>query len=77
MLAMDWAPLLGGLCALFAVGITLVVVAAPWRRVREEAPLDDEVQARLLLGEDPEDIDRDLEAREEEKAPVSELRPEE
>jgi hypothetical protein len=76
VLAIDWPPLLGGLCALLAVGITLVVVAAP-RRVREEAPLDDDVQARLLLGEDPEEIERDLEAREDETAPVSELRPEE
>ena len=76
MLAVDWAPLVGGLAGVFAVGITLVVIAAPWRRVREEPPLDDDVQARLMLGDDPEEIERDLEDEDEETAPVSDLRPE-
>ena len=79
MLAIDWLPWLGGLFALVAVGITLLLVAAPWRSVREEPQLDEEVQARLLLGEDPESIERDLEDDEdgETAAPVSDLRPDE
>jgi hypothetical protein len=78
MLAIDWVPWLGGLAALFAVAITLLVVAAPWRSVREESQMDEEVQTRLLLGEDPEAIERDLEADDSETAaPVSDLRPEE
>jgi hypothetical protein len=76
MLAVDWEPLVGVAAALFAVGIVLVVIAAPWRRVREEPPLDDDVQARLMLGEDPEEIERDLEEEEAESAQVSDLRPE-
>lgn len=69
---MDLVPWIGGLCAVAAVGL-LLVVAAPWRR-RRDAALDDEVQARLLLGEDPEEIERDLEARREGSASVAELR---
>ena len=59
-----------------AVLATLVVLVTPWRRIRAEAPLSDEVQARLLLGEDPADIDRDLAAGDN-PAPVSDLHPEE
>ena len=77
VLSVDWPPLVGGICGLFAIAMIVLVIAGPSRRLREEAALDDEVQARLLLGEDPDEIDRDLEAREEENAPVSELRPEE
>jgi hypothetical protein len=73
--AVDWPPVVGAICGLFAIGVIVLVVAGP--RVREEGPLDEEVETRLLLGEDPEEIERDLEEREEETAPVSDLRPEE
>jgi len=75
--AVDWPPLVGAICGLFAIAMIVLVVAGPSRRLREEARLDEEVQTRLLLGEDPEEIERDLEERDEETAPVSELRPEE
>ena len=75
MLAVDWEPIVGGVAALLAVGIVVVVIAAPWRGVREEPPLDDDVQARLMLGEDPEEIEKDLEEEEAENAPVSDLHP--
>ena len=76
MLAVDWEPFVGVAAALIAVAIVVVVIAAPWRGVREEPALDDDVQARLLLGEDPEEIERDLEEEEEaENAPVSDLHP--
>ena len=80
MLAIDWVPWAAGGCALLAVVLALLVIATPWRRVREVPPLDDEVQARLLLGEDPEEIERDLEEGDDqpaETAPVTDLRPEE
>jgi hypothetical protein len=32
----------------------ILIVVAPWRRVRAEPPLDPEVEAAVLLGEDPE-----------------------
>jgi len=61
LVATDWLPWIVGLCVLSVIGLILIVVA-PWRGVRREPPLDDEVEARLLLGEDPDEIDRDLAA---------------
>ena len=61
VVATDWLPWIVGICVLSVIGLILIVVA-PWRGVRREPPLDDEVEARLLLGEDPDDIDRDLAA---------------
>jgi hypothetical protein len=73
-LAIDVLPLLGGLCVVLVVGL-LVLVASPWRR--HDAALDDDVQARLLLGDDPEDIARDLDAGAQGTASVADLRPSE
>lgn len=36
-----------------AVGAIVLIVWAPWRRVRAEGPLPPDVEARVLLGEDP------------------------
>jgi hypothetical protein len=58
-------PWIVGACALLGLVLVLVVVA-PWSHVRAESPLDHEVQARLMLGEDPDEIDRDLAQRAEE-----------
>jgi hypothetical protein len=69
-LAFDVVPWLGGLCALLVAAFALVVIA-PWRD-REGEALDPEIEARLLLGEDPEEIERDLEERSP-TAPVSDL----
>jgi hypothetical protein len=74
LLAVDWLPWIGALCALSVVVLVLIVVA-PWKRVRAEPPIGREVQTRLLLGEDPDEIDRDLRA--EHRATVADLRPEE
>ena len=49
-----------GACAL---AIALIVVA-PWRRVREEPPLEPEVQTRLLLGDSPEEVAAEADAAE-------------
>ena len=67
-LAIDWVPLVGGACALFVVGIALAVLVL--RRDPADA-LDPEVEARLLLGEDPDEIDRDLAERAGAVAPVT------
>jgi hypothetical protein len=32
----------------------LTIVIAPWRRVRQERPLAPDVEAKLLLGQDPD-----------------------
>jgi len=44
-----------------------VIVLPPSKRIREEPPLDDDVETRLLLGDDPQEIaeDEDAEASEE------------
>jgi hypothetical protein len=46
------ALIVGAVCLL----ALLVIVVAPWRRIRSEPPIPDEVETRLLLGEDPADI---------------------
>jgi hypothetical protein len=75
LLGVDWLPWIVGLCVLSVVVLVLIVVA-PWKRVRNEPGLDDEAETRLLLGEDPEEIDRDLAEREaERRAGVADFRP--
>jgi hypothetical protein len=69
-LAMDWLPWVGAACALFVVGVALAVLA-PWQR--HDDALDREVEARLLLGEDPDEIDRDLAQRSADAPPVADL----
>ena len=72
--ATDWIPWIVGLCIVSLVLFVLILIA-PWKSVREEGELDEETQTRLLLGEDPEEIERDLAAREaERRSRVSELR---
>jgi hypothetical protein len=51
--ANQWvAVVLGSVCLMALV----VIVVAPWRKVRAEHGLPEEVEARLLLGEDPKEI---------------------
>lgn len=75
-LALDTIVWILGICVLSVIGL-LVIVIAPWGRVRSEPRLDEEIQTRLLLGEDPDELDRELEARRQQAAPVTDLRPEE
>jgi hypothetical protein len=46
--------------------VLLLIVVAPWRSVREEPPLDDAIESRILLGEDPAVIEEELEEEQEE-----------
>lgn len=39
-----------------AVVALLLIMFPPWRRVREERPLPPDVEAKVLLGEPPEEI---------------------
>lgn len=73
VLATDWLPWVAAICVLSVV-VLLLIIVAPWRGVRDEPKLDQEVQARLLLGEDPDEIDRDLASREADQRRVAELR---
>jgi hypothetical protein len=49
----QWVAILVGVACL---GVLVVIVAAPWRRIRSEPRMSDDVEARLLLGEDPKEI---------------------
>jgi hypothetical protein len=59
------------IAALSVIALVLIVIA-PGRRVRREPPLDEDVQTRLLLNEDPEEIAEDVEQAPD-QAPVAEL----
>jgi hypothetical protein len=67
--------------ALFLLGVVVLVllVWAPWKSVRNEPPLPDDVETRLLLGEDPDAIaaDEDAAERRVRRAPVIDLAPDE
>ena len=39
-----------------AVAALVLIIVAPWHRVRSEARLPSDVQARILLGEDPAEV---------------------
>jgi hypothetical protein len=62
--ANQWVAIVLGSACLVALAI---IVVAPWRKVRAEHGLPEEVEARLLLGEDPKEI-----AEEEDHAEPSE-----
>ena len=49
----QWVAILVGVACL---GALVVIVVAPWRRIRSEPRMSDDVESRLLLGEDPKDI---------------------
>jgi hypothetical protein len=51
-----------------AVVLLVVIVVAPWKQVRQEPPLDPEVEAKILLHRDPDDPTGELPA-----TPVSDL----
>jgi len=46
-----------------AVVIIVFIVIAPWRTVRDEPPIPEEAETRLLLGEDFERVDEELSDR--------------
>ena len=71
-LATDAIPWIVGIAVVAVLALALIIVA-PWRTVRREPPLAEEIEARLLLGEDPDDIDRDLAERDAPPAPVTDL----
>jgi hypothetical protein len=79
VLAFSFVTAVAAVCALCVLGLVLAVVA-PSRKIRQEARLDPDVEARLLLGHDPDEIDRDLQAETaggaaDAPAPVADLHP--
>lgn len=49
----QWVAILLGVACLAAL---LIIVVAPWSKIRAERPLPNEVESRLLLGDDPAKI---------------------
>ena len=76
LLATDWLPWVAGIGLVSAIALVLIVVV-PSRSVRADSGIDREAEARLLLGEDPDEIDREMARRSEEAGSISELRPDE
>lgn len=62
-LVANGTAVLAGVFAALAIGVFVLVVVAPWKSVRREGPLDPDVEARLLLGEDPAAIAADEDHR--------------
>jgi hypothetical protein len=66
------ALILGGVC----VAALVLIVVAPWRKVRSEPKIPDEVETRLLLGDDPVEIaeeEDEAERRESREGPRAEI----
>jgi hypothetical protein len=61
-LAADTGVVLAGCLSLLGVVVLVLLVWAPWKSVRNEPPLPDDVETRLLLGEDPDEIAADEDA---------------
>ncbi len=61
-------------CVGASVVILLFIVLSPWPRDGSRR-LDRDVETRLLLREDPEDLADELDARDDDRRPVAELRP--
>jgi hypothetical protein len=64
VIAADTVLVLAGLAFTLGVVVLVLLVWAPWKSVRNEPPLPDDVETRLLLGEDPEQIAADADAAE-------------
>ena len=77
VLAADTALWLAGTVFVLGVVVLVLLVWAPWKSVRNEPPLPDDVETRLLLGEDPEQIaaDEDAAERHVRRASVIDLAP--
>lgn len=60
-MGVDAVVWVGAAVVVAAVALLLLVVA-PWRSVRDEPPLDDDIETRLLLGEDPATVALDADA---------------
>jgi hypothetical protein len=56
--------LIAVICVAACVLAIILIVVAPWRRVRDEPPLEADVQTRLLLGESPEEVAAEADAAE-------------
>jgi hypothetical protein len=73
VLALHAASLVVGIALLVGILFIVLLVVAPWKSVRAEPALDEDIETRLLLGEDPELIAADEDAAETAWAPIRDL----
>ncbi len=59
-----------GLVVGLSLAAVVVIVWAPWKQVRAARPLDETTETRILLGDDPEQIARDLDGQNEPAEPA-------
>jgi hypothetical protein len=71
---MDGAALVLVIVGVAALALIAIIVA-PFRKVRAEGPLPSDVQARVLLGEKPDQIEAELDAEHAHEASGSEPAP--
>ncbi|MFA5882781.1 MAG: hypothetical protein WDA60_02925 [Acidimicrobiia bacterium] len=74
-LGVDTTVLIVGGAVVLAAVVFLAIVLAPWKSVRSEAPLDTDIETRLLLGEDPAQVAADADAAESQHPGVHVLDP--
>jgi hypothetical protein len=67
MLALQTWKMVAILLAAVSALALLVIVIGPTRAVRREPPLDDDIESRILLGEDAAQIEEELEEEEEQQ----------
>lgn len=72
VLGIDTVVWVGALVVVAVAGL-VVILAAPWKSVRRERPLDPDIEARLLLGEDPATVAVDADAADARRARVVDL----
>jgi hypothetical protein len=73
VLGVDTALLVFGIVCVVGAILLVLLIIAPWKGVVSEPPLDEEVETRLLLGEDPEQIAADEDAEDAARAEVRDL----
>ena len=63
------------LCGVACLAVLVVIVVAPWRRIRAEPPIPNDVETRILLGDDPKEIaeEEDEEEAEQPSGPRAEI----
>jgi hypothetical protein len=61
-LALEFTTTVLVIVAIASVALLVLIIVAPWKAVREEGPIDRDVEAKLLLHRNPDDATGELPA---------------
>lgn len=61
-LALELTTTLLVIIAVVCVALLVLIVVAPWKAVRDEGPIDPDVEAKLLLRRDPDEPTHEMPA---------------